>query len=122
LRTILGLLIGAFVAAFIIALAIWLTPGRMTPGPDLYDPLAELTVAIKVVLCVGLFVAAFSGALLADLVAGKGVVGWIVAGLVVVAVLLFGVRVPHPTWMALLGVVLPLIGGYAARKITHAPL
>ncbi|WCT73288.1 hypothetical protein PQ455_16990 [Sphingomonas naphthae] len=131
MRSILGLILGALIAGAIIYLTVWTGQSHLSqPVADFgvsaneaaSDPLAMIPFRIKLLLCLGFFAGAFIGALVADFVSGRGFIGWIIAGLVVLFALLFGVKIPHPTWMAVLCVGLPLLGGYVARKISNAPL
>ena len=131
MRSILGLIVGGLIAGAIIYLTVWTGQSHLSQSVAAFgneaidvgsDPLAMIPFRIKLLLCLGFFAGAFLGALTADFIAGRGFIGWIVAGLVVLTALLFGVRIPHPTWMAVLCVGLPLLGGYVARKISKAPL
>ncbi len=131
MRAFLGILLGAGVAVVVI----WLMTGvahlfypasfaeaALTPPGEFASPLSLVPLRAIVVLILGWFLGALAGACVTNLVTRHGYLGWVVAGLVVLYGLLLGVLYPHPTWLALAAVVLPLFGGYLARKATHVGL
>ncbi|WP_133175343.1 hypothetical protein [Sphingomonas oleivorans] len=97
-----------------------------TPPAGEAAGVAELTMRMRVegllMVVGGWALAAFVGGYIANFIAGRGLAGWIVAGLVVLAVLVTISAIPHPVWMAASGVTLPLIAGWLARRAAHVPL
>ncbi len=131
MRAFLGILLGAGIAVVVI----WLMTGvahvfypgsfaeaALTPPGEFADPLVMVPLRAKLVLILGWFLGALAGASVTNLVTRHGYLGWVVAGLVVLYGLLLSILYPHPTWLALSAVVLPLLGGYLARKATHVGL
>jgi hypothetical protein len=67
------------------------------------------------------FVGALAGAATADKIARRAVAGWVVAILVVIGAVLNLVTYPHPAWMWVAGIALPLIAAVLARRLTGTP-
>ena len=131
MRIVLGLIVGALVAALIVYLmtieAHAFFPGSImeaalsAPGNS-PNPMGEVPIQATAMIVMGWFLGALIGACLGNLIAGRGFVGYVVAGFVVLYVLALSVQVPHPTWLSVLGVFLPLLAGFTARRIARVEL
>ncbi|MEH3107776.1 MAG: hypothetical protein PGN09_11015 [Sphingomonas fennica] len=131
MRAVLAILLGALVAVIVIWLMTGVAhlfyPGSFAvaalAGPgEFADPLSQVPLRAKATLVIGWFLGALAGAGTTNIATGQGYMGWVVAGLVVLYGLLLSILYPHPTWMALCAVVLPLLAGYVARKATNVKL
>jgi hypothetical protein len=95
------------------------------PGFDLSNPddmarmIAVMPVGAKVAVVLGWFVGALVGALVADKIARRGLAGWIVAILVVAAGIATMVMIPHPAWMWVAGIGLPLLAAWLAQRLAR---
>lgn len=97
----------------------------MPPGVTMADTtamaahVASAPVALMVVVLFGWILGAFDGALVAALIARKRprVAAMIVGAVVVAAVIANAVLLPHPVWMTVLGVTLPLAAAYGASVL-----
>lgn len=98
------------------------------PGLDLANPQdqARLIAAVpgeaKVMVVVAWFLGALAGSTTAMVIARKASAGWIVAGVMVVLSVWTTQMFPHPAWMAVCAVVLPLAGAWLARRLVAARL
>ena len=131
MRLVAGMILGVIFAAIVVflmtrtaqtqfpAAALAIAEARPGYAPD---PLAGMPLEAKIILVMGWFLAGLVGATTADLIAAKGLVGYLVAGAVVLYLLYVGLRMAHPVWMSLAGVFLPLFGAFIARKLTRTQL
>lgn len=72
-------------------------------------------------VAVAWFLGALAGAFVADRIAQRAIAGWIVAILVVVFALFNLFTYPHPTWMWVAGIALPLVAAMLARRLAKTP-
>jgi hypothetical protein len=93
-------------------------------GLDINDPadqarvMAAMPAAAKAFVLLGWFVGALAGAWTANRIAGRSLAGWIVALLVIVAGVATMVMIPHPAWMWAGGILLPLLAGWIAERVS----
>jgi hypothetical protein len=128
MRMILGVVVG-LVAQFLSTWVIQAIGHRLVPVPggvDFSTPAAiERTMAALPPAAFGFvlaswFIGALLGCWLADAIAKRALAGWIIAGLVVAAVIANLVMIPHPAWMWI-GVALPPIAALIARRLARVP-
>jgi hypothetical protein len=127
-RTILGILAGVVVAWLVISLCEFasLYLHRPAPGVDLRDPqalaahIAAAPIQAMLLVVTGWMVAAFGGGWLAARIARHRTAAALVIGaLVVLGVIANNMMIPHPLWMTIVGIVLPLpLAWLAARSAT----
>ena len=81
------------------------------------------TMPTQALACVALawFLGALAGAFTADKIAHRAVAGWVVAVLVIVFALLNLFTYPHPAWMWVAGIGLPLVAAVVARRLAKTP-
>ena len=127
LRTILAILVGVACAMLTITLVELVArplhpmpPGLLmtdTAGMAAYVSTAPLSMMLMVLS--GWVLGAFDGALVAALVARKHprLAALLVGAVVVAAVIANTVLLPHPVWMTVLGVLLPLVAAYGASVL-----
>jgi len=124
MKTLLGVVVGVvvlFAAVFAIeALAHSLFP--LPPMMDATNPadqarmLAAMPAGAKAMVLLGWLVGPLLGALAANRVAGRTQAGWIVAGIAIVGGIVTMVMIPHPIWMWVGGIALPLVGAWLAQR------
>lgn len=125
LRTALGILAGVVVAGIAVFVVEGLGHALFPPPADLNlaDPqdqarlIAAMPVAAKLMVVLAWFLGALAGSAAAMAIARKPLAGWVVA---VVMVALSGWTTqmfPHPTWMVVAAVVLPLVAVWLARRL-----
>ena len=126
-RTILGILAGIACAMLTITLVEMIArplhpmpPGLvMTDTAGMAAYVSTAPVAMMLTVLAGWVLAAFDGALVAALIARNRprVAALVVGAVVVAAVIANAVLLPHPAWMTVLGVTLPLASAYAASVL-----
>ena len=67
------------------------------------------------------FVGALLGAWVANAIARRAIAGWVIAVLVIVGALLNLFTYPHPAWMWVAGIGLPLLAAALARRLAKTP-
>lgn len=129
-RLILGIVFGAIVGMLTIAAVeaighlIWPPPKGLDPN----DTEAFRAVAAKMptsalaMVVAGWTTGALVGALVANLIARRALAGWIVAGLVIAAIVANATLIPGPLWMPLSGIVLAILAGWIASRVRPMPL
>ena len=130
LRTALASVAGVIVSAVVVLAVVGLGHALFPPPPglDLANPQdqARLIAAIpgeaKVMVVVAWFLGALAGSTTAMMIARKASAGWIVAGVMVALSVWTTQMFPHPAWMVVCAVVLPLAGVWLARRLVAAPL
>jgi hypothetical protein len=87
--------------------------------------LAALIVSIplpaKLLMVAGWLASPLGGAWLALRIADGHWVGWLVTLVFLVAGLVNQAMLPHPLWMQICAVAMPLLGGWLAQKLHHKP-
>ena len=128
-RTLLGILVGVVVAWLAISVCEFasLFLHRPEPGMDLRDPqalaayIAAAPLPSMLVVVLGWAIAAFGGGWVAARIARHKTVAALVIGLLVVlGVIANNLMIPHPLWMTIVGVALPLPLAWLAARSTRA--
>ena len=118
LKRIAGVLAGIIVCGVVIFAIEWI-------GNQLFPSTAEAAAAgdlsqvptgALVAVLVGWFVGPLLGGMLAAHIAERGWAAWIVAAFVLLGVVLNASMMPHPTWMLVLGILLPIAAGWLASR------
>ena len=124
-RRMAGIIVGLIVSMAAISL-FELIGQRLFPPPagiDMSDPaqIGRAVDAIPIALKLSVIGAWFGGALAGGWtglrVARWGAVPWIVAGGVVLGAVISFTQIPHPWWMQVAGVTLPLLAAWIAGRI-----
>ncbi|RZF65255.1 hypothetical protein EWE75_06140 [Sphingomonas populi] len=128
MRTVPGILFGVAAALLIVAGAEWIeTALYPLPTLDVADPatlarvVADMPLPAKLLIVSGWLLGAFGGAWLGLRVCDRRLILWIVVGAVVAAALANVLTLPHPVWMKVCAVVLPIIGGALAARVHRKP-
>lgn len=130
-RTILGVVAGVVVAWLTITASQFASAAMFPPPPglDLRDPgqLAAFIAAVPPVamalVVIGWTLGAFAGAAVAARISRKHALAaaLLVAALVVAGVIANSTLIPHPLWMTVLGVALPLPAAWWAARLAAKP-
>lgn len=124
-RNILGVAAGVL-AAFATVYLVELIGRQFFPlsaDIDIRDPeqlralIATLSTGAKVFVVAGWFGGALVGGIVAAAIVRRPWAAWTPAGVVAATALLNVSMIPHPFWMQVSAVVLPLIGGLIARRL-----
>ena len=83
--------------------------------------IAALPIAAKLILASGWLIAPLAGAWLCLRIADWSPGGWIVTTVFLIGGLLNQYALPHPLWMQLCAVALPLLGGLLAQRLHRKP-
>ena len=128
MKKVVGVIVGIVVALLLVAASDWISSVLFPPGDvDTADPnilaayIARMPFAAKLIVASGWLVAPLAGAWLCLRVADWVPGGWIVTIVFLAAGLMNQVALPHPLWMQVGAVVLPLIGGWLAQRLHHKP-
>jgi hypothetical protein len=129
LRTVLGVVAGVL-AGFVIVFAVeWLghrifpMPAEMPTDPEgMKAMIASLPVETLGAVVAAWTLGALGGALIANAVARRAVAGWIAVLLLIAATVANLVMFPHPTWMAICGIALPVVMAWLAQRIQRLPV
>ena len=128
LRSILAVLAGLVVAWITISLFEFASMHAFPPPPgvDVRDPqqlaalVSQMPVAALALVLAGWVVGAMDGGLVSTLIAKRRVPAIVVGVLVMLGAFLMMAMVPHPLWMAIAGVLLPLpaalFGAWLVRR------
>ena len=117
-KRILGALAGIIICGLVIFAIEWLG-SRFFPGATeaaAAGDLSRVPLGALITVLVGWFVGPLVGGYVAVRIADRGWVAWIVAGFVVLGVVLNTTMIPHPLWMVVLGLLLPLLAGWIASR------
>lgn len=130
-RTILGMLVGVVVAVAVI-MAVEAMGHRYYPPPPGLDPtdpaneaafaafVAAMPFAGKLIVLVAWMLGTFIGALAAAKVARHQTAAALLVALVVISgVIGMIVKVPHPTWLSVAGLLLPIPVALAAVRMVY---
>ena len=127
LRSILAVLAGLVVAWITVSLSEFASMHAFPPPPgvDVRDPqqlaalVAQMPVGALGLVLAGWVVGALDGGLVATLISKRRVPAIVVGVLVMLGAFLMVAMVPHPMWMSIAGVLLPLpaalFGAWLAR-------
>ena len=88
---------------------------------ELAAVMAAVPFAAKAIIASGWFFGAFAGSWLALRVADRVWTGWVVTALVVLGGISNLIAIPHPLWMQVGAIALPIFGGWLAQRIHHKP-
>lgn len=129
MRKTIAIIVGTLIAFALIAgfeavsSALYPVSGDI-PATD-HDTLVALVASIpfpaKLIVAAGWLVASFAGAWLCLRIGDWAIGGWIVTGVFLAAGLVEQFSFPHPLWMQLASVALPLLGGWLAQRLHHKP-
>jgi hypothetical protein len=128
MRTVLGIVFGV-VAALLIVAAVEQIEAALYPLPTLEsadaatlsDIVNDMPVPAKVLTVLGWLAGAFGGAWLGLRVCDRRWVGWAVVVAVVAAAVVTITTLPHPAWMKVCAIVLPMLGGGLAGLAHRKP-
>ncbi|GAB3089380.1 hypothetical protein [Lysobacter terrae] len=127
-RTILGIVAGVVVAWLAISLCEFasLFLHRPQPGMDLRDPqalaayIAAAPLSSMLLVVLGWSIGAFGGGWVAARIARhKTVAALTIGALVLLGVIANNVMIPHPLWMTIAGVVLPIPLAWLAARVAR---
>ena len=128
-RTIGGIVAGV-IAGGVIVFATEAVGHSLFPPPadiNLADPedvkrlMASLPAAAFAFVLVGWFLGSFAGAFVARKISQADVAAWAVAVLFILFTAMNFVMIPHPPWMIVAGIVIPLIGAWLAIRLAQRP-
>ncbi len=126
MRIVMGVVAGVVVAFLCVFAVEYVGHGLYPPPPglDASNPADQarlmdaMPAAAKAMVLLAWFVGALAGAWTANRIAGRSLAGWIVALLVIAAGIATMVMIPHPAWMWAGGILLPLIAGWIADRLS----
>uniref|UniRef100_UPI0035C965CB hypothetical protein n=1 Tax=uncultured Sphingomonas sp. TaxID=158754 RepID=UPI0035C965CB len=129
MRRIIAIIVGTLIAFALIAGFEAASSGLYPISGDIaatdHDTLVALVASIplpaKLIVVAGWLLAPFAGGWLCLRIGDWPTGGWIVAGLFLAAGLIEQFSFPHPPWMQLASVVLPLLGGWLAQRLHQKP-
>lgn len=128
MKKIFGVIAGVIVAFLLVAASDWISSilfpirGIDTSDPDaLATYIAQMPLAAKLIVAGGWFIAPLAGAWLALRIADWPPAGWIVTAVFLAAGVMNQVALPHPLWMQVCAVVLPLLAGWIAQRNHRKP-
>lgn len=129
MRRIFAIIAGIFVAFALVALFEGIGSALYPVSDDiasfdratLIAVMASIPFPAKLIVAAGWLVAPFAGAWLCLRINNRPSGGWIVTGLFLAASLYEQLILPHPLWMQLCSVALPLLGGWLAQRLHHNP-
>lgn len=130
-RTILGVLAGVVVAWLTITASQFASAAMFPPSPgiDMRDPeqlaafIAAVPPAAMALVVLGWVLGAFAGGWVAARISRRHslIAAVVVGALVVAGVIANSAMIPHPQWMTVLGVALPLPAAWLAARIATSP-
>jgi hypothetical protein len=83
--------------------------------------MASIPFPAKLIVATGWLVAPFAGAWLCLRIGDQPSGGWIVTAVFLLAGLYAQLTLPHPLWMQICAVALPMVGGWLAQRLHHKP-
>jgi MFS family permease len=124
-RTIAGVVVGVVVAWLAIMLAEFASAPLhpMTAGFDMHDPasvatfVATLPIAALLLVLAGWVLGALIGGYVAARIARKPRPALAVGIVIVVGVIVNAVMIPHPLWMTIAGVLLPVPAAWLGARL-----
>ena len=128
MRAIGGIIAGLVVAVIVTILVgfvgMWLTftvPANLRPGDTgaLLDTLANMAVGPLLALAVAWLLGAVAGAWTARRISARGWVAWTVTLLVAAYVVLNAWILPMPSWMQVVWIAAPLVGGLIGNHLAR---
>jgi hypothetical protein len=127
LRVAVGIVSGLVVAFLCVFAVESIGHGLYAPpaGLDINDPADQARVidampaAAKAMVLLAWFVGALAGAWTANRIGARSIAGWAVALLAVAAGVATMLMIPHPAWMWVGGIALPLLAGWIADRMAR---
>jgi len=126
LKLVLGIVAGVVACFATVFVVEWIghqifpVPGGMPADPEaMKAAMASLPFATLASVVVAWVLGALGGALVANAIARRALAGWIVVALLIAATVANLLMFPHPVWMAVCGVVLPLAMGWIAQRMSR---
>lgn len=124
IRTIVGTITAILLAMLVITLLEGISQAAWPPPPGFDLTGAQDTDALTkamplpalIAVPVGWFLGALAGGFIGNLIAGRTLPGWIVAGAILAAGVYIQFLIPHPWWMVGAGLVAGPLGGWIAAK------
>lgn len=106
---------------FVGMLLTFTVPANVQPGDTraLFDTLANMPVAPLLALAAAWLVGAVAGAWTARRISGLGWVAWVVTILVTLYVVLNAWILPMPSWMQVVWIAAPLVGGLIGNHLAR---
>ena len=129
MRMLMGIIAG-IVVAFLCIFAVEYIGHSLYPPPaglDLSNPadqarlMAAMPATAKAFVLIAWFVGALAGAWTANRISGRSLAGWVVALLVIAGGVATMLMIPHPIWMWVGGILLPLLAGWIADRMSSRP-
>lgn len=127
LRRIIGVVLGLIVA--MVAIAGFELLGRLVfpapPGSDMSDPaqvaevVERLSTGLKISVVFAWFAGTVAGGWAGLWISRWRVLPWIVAGGVILGAIANYLAIPHPLWMQVAGILLPIAGAWMVLRLTH---
>ncbi|WP_188446007.1 hypothetical protein [Sphingomonas psychrolutea] len=128
MKKVFGVVAGIFVAFLLVAASDGISSALFPlVDVDTADPsvlaayIAAMPIAAKLIVATGWLIAPLAGAWLALRIADWVPGGWIVTVVFLAAGVMNQFALPHPLWMQVCAVGLPLLGGWAAERIHRKP-
>lgn len=129
MRTVFATIAGCIIAFALVAGFDFVSASLYPVSGDIAaaDPatLAALIAGIpfpaKLIMVAGWLIAPFGGAWLALRLSDWRFGGWIVTAVFLAGGLVNQVTLPHPLWMQVCSVVLPVLGGWLAQRLHRRP-
>lgn len=118
LKRIAGPIVGIIVCGLVIYAIEELTD-RLFPGARaaaIAGDLASVPTGALVTVVAAWTVGALVGGVVATRIAERRWAAWIVAAFVVISVAVNATVIPHPAWMLMVGIILPLLAGWIASR------
>lgn len=125
-RQILGVIAGVVVGGLVVFLVEFAGHSLFPPPPgtDLTNPedvkrlMSLLPAGAFAMVLFGWFLGSLAGAWTANRIARTSMAGWIVAALFILLTAYNFTVIPHPMWMMVAGVVIPLVSAWIASRIS----
>lgn len=122
---IVGILVSFLLVGLIEGVATWLYPVSgdiaSTDRAALAAVVAGIPLPAKLIVAASWLLAPFVGVWLCLRIGDRAAGGWIVTAAFLVASIANQVGLPHPLWMQVCAIALPLLGGWLAQRVHHAP-
>lgn len=121
-----GAIIAGLIAGFVVMFLVAMIGGAVFPTPirvDTSDPgqiieaFAAVPLGAKMFVLFSWFAGAFTGGAVAKFISGERWCAWVVAGLFTLYVLSNVFILPMETWMQIVAVVAPVLGGWLAGHV-----
>lgn len=128
MRTLLGIVFGVLAALLIID-AVEQVTSALYPLPildsadaaTLSNVVHDMPLAAKLLTVFGWLAGAFGGAWFGLRVRDRRRVGWAVVIAVIASAVVSVATLPHPVWMKVCAIVLPMLGGALAKRMHRKP-